>query len=247
MRFDLEKKSRVLELLKEGKAKEDIMSESGLSWSQIAGIQRREKDRVKSVPIIDENLATSFADAVRTTDGDADRSTTKTAAIIKPTEMEEPKEGVIARIAVQVDTFEPLLGAVIGEDKQAFLKSLHKRTTIELTALEKVVLDTVKIGNLTNQLRHIYYMFCSGLEVGTAALGLKSSGYTKVMMSQDKEVRMILQELALQYKDRLQVSVKPEIRLAMLSVTTLMATDARNRLAPATGEAPRFSQEYSDL
>ncbi|NDC23090.1 MAG: hypothetical protein EBZ49_03020 [Proteobacteria bacterium] len=266
MRLNPEQKQRVLDMFKQGKSKDDIMTESGFQMNQINGILRRDKDKNNTVEMpsespetevleINEDLAGSFAQAIEVPPPETKEDSANFKRVIKlaketrtpkvsrtkknTEETDEPKESVVSRIVIQVETFEPLLNGIIGDDKQEFLKSLPKRSLVELKALEKVIMDTVKIGNLTNQLRHIYYMLCSGLEVGTSAIGLKSQGYTKVMMSQDKEVKMILQEMALQYKDKIQVSTRPELRLAMISVSSLLATDARNRTqVPAPVPAP---------
>jgi len=253
MRLNPEQKQKVLDMLSEGKSKSDIQTESGLEMKQINGIARRQKahntvatpnENIEgSIVEIDDATAESFAQAIEVPPEGPKENKTELKKVlrtvnkeprakkVKAVEPEEPKEAIIARIVIQVETFEPLLCGVMGEDKQEFIKSLPKRSAVELKALEKVIADTVKIGNLTNQMRHIYYMLCSGLEVGTSAIGLKSQGYTKVMMAQDREIKMILQEMALHYKDKVQVSTRPELRLAMLSVSTLLATDARNRHA----------------
>ena len=90
-------------------------------------------------------------------------------------------------------------------------------------------------------------MGASGLEVATSQfLGMKTQGYTRVLMAQDAEVKMILQEIAMLHKDRLGNSTRPELRLALLTVSTLMAIDAKNRQGSPPGSAPS-ADKYADL
>lgn len=144
-------------------------------------------------------------------------------------ETDSDKEELIADISVSVITFTPLLKSIHRGDSDDFLKSLGKKSVPELKALRTVIQNQVQVGNLTNQLRHLYYMASSGIEAFAPMIGLRADGYTRLLMSQDDEIRMILQEIALANKDKFGFTQKPELRLAMISCTSLLAVDARNR------------------
>lgn len=159
-------------------------------------------------------------------------------AAVKADEVETSREDVVAGIATFVDVFHPLVSDTTG-DKKEFAKSLGKKSLQELKALDSTLREKVKIGNLTNQLRHLFYTLTSGVEVAGGYAGLKTSGYARVIMSQDAEVRLILQELAYTHKDKLGGTMRPEMRLAMLAFSTLMAVDARNRAVPVAPAEPK--------
>lgn len=196
-----------------------------------------------------EKMADSFADAIEVKDVPTTESTKiklkggwKGPVVKKPKvekdpeakqaekeEIELQRQTLIASISVMVETFEPLLKSITHGMKDAYIRGLSKKSLAELKATESVIKEQVKIGNVSNQLRHMYYMCASGLEVGGSIIGLKTEGYTRVLMSQDDEIRMILQEIALLHKDKFTMSTRPELRLGLLSFTALMATDSKNR------------------
>ena len=96
------------------------------------------------------------------------------------------------------------------------------------------LIKTRTIANVTNQLRHTVSLAAQGCEaLISTVLGMRTQGFAAAITTQDEEVRMILWEIALEQVDAFNKLQRPELRLAMLFSTTLLATeptDASNRL-----------------
>jgi len=144
----------------------------------------------------------------------------------------EKKPDLIAKITFNVNTFEALLGDVIRGDKDAFLKSLDKMGSAVLEATLKTIETTRSIKNLTNQFLQFFYMGSSIVEVGTQQfLGMKTQGFTNMLQqTQHDELRMIMQEMAMEQKEKFQKIQRPEVRLAMIMTTTLLSVNSQNSI-----------------
>lgn len=144
----------------------------------------------------------------------------------------EKKPDLIAKITFNVNTFESLLADVIRGDKEAFLKSLDKMGSALLETTLKTIETTRSIKNLTNQFLQFFYMGSSVVEVGTQQfLGMKTQGFTNMLQqTQNEELRMIMQEMAMEQKEKFQRIQRPEVRLAMIMTTTLLAVNSQNSI-----------------
>jgi len=144
----------------------------------------------------------------------------------------EKKPDLIAKITFNVNTFEALLADVIRGDKEAFLKSLDKMGSAVLETTLKTIETTRSIKNLTNQFLQFFYMGSSMVEIGSQQfLGMRTQGFTNMLQqTQHDELRMIMQEMAMEQKEKFQKIQRPEVRLAMIMTTTLLAVNSQNSL-----------------
>lgn len=143
------------------------------------------------------------------------------------------KAELIGRIAFNVNTFESLLGDVIKGDKDRFLTGLEKQGVASLEITLKTIETTRSVKNLSNQFLQVFSIGSSFVEMGTQRyLGMKTQGFTQAMLqTQQEELRLIMTELAMEQKDKFQKIQRPEVRLAMIMTTTLMAVSTQNSLA----------------
>jgi uncharacterized protein YdbL (DUF1318 family) len=168
-----------------------------------------------------------------------------------PKEPDDPaaKSELIGKITLNANAFESLLKEHLVPTKEAFLAGLGKKSAEELSVVLKTMEYARSVGNLTNQLRHLTFMAASAVELGSKSVGLKTEGYANALRAQDDEIRMILQEIAMERASSFQKYQRPELRLAMLFSTTLLATDSQNRLKEATAKKvdPDVSKQFKDL
>jgi len=170
------------------------------------------------------------------------RSTIRMPTVIEELAVEAPvrpktpaptpssKADIISRISMNVESFEPLLKSVLLPDKHTFMNSLYNKSEAQLETLLAVVVKTRTLANITNQLRHTVYMVAQGAEIATTAfLGMKTQGFATTLSTQDEEIKMILREIALEQLETFDKLQRPELRLALLFSTTLLATDSANR------------------
>ena len=174
-----------------------------------------------------------------------------TASRSAPKEPDDPaaKSELIGKITLNANAFESLLKEHLVPTKEAFLTGLAKKSAEELGVVLKTMEYARSVGNLTNQLRHLTFMAASAVELGSKSVGLKTEGYANALRAQDDEIRMILQEIAMERASSFQKYQRPELRLAMLFSTTLLATDSQNRLKEATAKKvdPDVSKQFKDL
>ena len=111
--------------------------------------------------------------------------------------------------------------------------------------LLRVIEKARLVGNMTNQLKHMFWMTASALEVGTQYVGLKAQGFTTALKTQEVELSMILKEIAMEQADALTFHQRPEMRLAFLVSTTLLTVDTMNRRGPQA--KPSVKEKYEDL
>lgn len=173
--------------------------------------------------------------------------------IVKIVENPEDKADVITRITFNVSNFGSLLTGVIGEDKDAFLKSLLKKSLPELELTLKLLENQRIVSNIANQMKHLLFMGTSFLEIGSKQfLKIQSDGYSNAIQQRDKEIEMILRELCMNNVSKLEKIQRPELRLVTILTTTLLAIDMKNRQA---GKVPvnvlktneDLKNEYNDL
>ena len=167
---------------------------------------------------------------------------------------------MITRIQMNVENFAPLLKHIVKPDADTFQKELFYKSDDELKLLLRVIERARLTGNMANQLKHVFWMTTSAVEVAAPMIGVKAQGLTHALRQQDEEIALILKELALERADALQNAQRPEVRLAFLVSTTLLSVDSLNRLkasrqkptAPAQGGAPQAvdpprEEKYTDL
>ena len=156
---------------------------------------------------------------------------------------------VIAKITLNCNSFEPLLGDYLKPSKDAVLAGLPKRSLSDLETFLKTIEYARTVSNLTNQMRHLCYMSAQAIEMGSRRMGLKTQGYAESIRAQDTEIRLILKEIAMERAASLQTIQRPELRLALILSTTLLATDSQNRLAEHTKAKvdPEVANTFKDL
>lgn len=142
------------------------------------------------------------------------------------------KADLIGKISFNVNTFESLLADVIRGDKDRFLNGLEKHSVASLEITLKTIETTRSVKNIANQFMNIFAMGSSFVEMGTQKyLKMNTQGFTQAMLqTQQEELRLIMTELAMEQKDKVQKIQRPEVRLAMIMTTTLMAVSNQNNL-----------------
>jgi len=145
---------------------------------------------------------------------------------------------LLSTITMNVNSFEPLLKDLLKPNKDEFLNGLRKKSTPELAVTLKMLEHTRSVGNISNQLRHFFYMGASGVElVATNFFKLKAQGYAMALRTQDEEIRMIMKEICMERVESLKKIQRPELRLAAVMATTLLAVDSQNRFAATAAPA----------
>jgi hypothetical protein len=164
------------------------------------------------------------------------------------------KADLITQITLNVEAFEPLLKTIVQPDRATFLKSLYSKSEKDLVVILGVINKTRTLANASNQLRHTLYMTAQGAEAVTSRfMNMKTEGFAQALRTQDEEIRMILREIVMDKLDSLQKLQRPELRLAMLFSTTLLATDSANRIKDASRKqleatvSADTQQKHSDL
>lgn len=140
------------------------------------------------------------------------------------------KSVLITKITVNVENFETVLASHIKPTKEAYLKRVSGMNLQELkTTLG--VLETVRSSNnLANQMKHMLFGGASLIEYGSAKVGLKTQGYAQLVRAQEEEIQSILREIALNNVESFKSVQRPELRLATILATSLLACDSRNRI-----------------
>jgi hypothetical protein len=159
-------------------------------------------------------------------------------------EDEASKPDLIAKIHFNVNTFEALLKDITKGDKDAFIKSLDKMSVSSLENTLKLIETTRSVKNLSNQFLHFFWIGSTMVEIGTQQyLGMKTQGFTMALQqTQQDELRLIMQEIAMEQKDKFQKVQRPEVRLAMIMTTTLLAVNTNNNIM-ASKQQPQQHQQ----
>ena len=167
------------------------------------------------------------------------------AVVVREVDDPAKKPDLIAKITFNVNTFETLLVDIIKGDKEAFLKGLDKMGSTVLEATLKTIETTRSVKNLTNQFLHFFYMGSTMVEVGTQQfMGMRTQGFTNMLQqTQADELRMIMQEIAMEQKEKFQRIQRPEVRLAMIMTTTLLAVNSQNNLVAMRQQQSRPVQQ----
>jgi hypothetical protein len=141
------------------------------------------------------------------------------------------KDTLVAKITLNVNSFEALLGDVVRPDRAAFLAGLPKRSRDDLAGLLKTIELTRTTANLTNYFMQMLFMGSGLVEAGTQQwLGMDTRGYTQALQTQRDELRMIMHELAMENATAFQRVQRPEVRLAVIMTSTLLMVNTQNSL-----------------
>lgn len=159
---------------------------------------------------------------------------------------------VIQRIMFNVEHFAPMIRKIIGDDADGFIQSLSGRSDRELEGLLAVIDRTRAVGNLATTFRHTFYMAAQGAEVVSSQfLNMRTRGFVQALQAQDTEIQMAIKELAIDNYNRFNKMNRPEMRLGMLAVMTLIQVDSTARIREAMGQAPSVNtttqEKYGDL
>lgn len=150
--------------------------------------------------------------------------------VIQPEEFED-KSVYIAKIQMNVDNFADVLKDHIKPDRDGFLAKVSKMSLSDLSSTLKLLETIRSSNNLANQMKYLLYGGANFIELGTQRfLGLKTQGYAQQLRQQEAEIQSCLREIAINNVESYKKIEKPEMRLATVLVTTLLATDSRNRL-----------------
>jgi hypothetical protein len=150
---------------------------------------------------------------------------------VAPVDDGASKGELIAKITLNVSSFEPLLKDILVPNKDSFLAALQKKTAADLETIYKNIETTRSVKNMTNQMAHFFFMGSSFVEMGTQKfLNMQTQGFTQALQAQQDEIKMILQEICLERQDTLKKVQRPEARLALLVTTTLLGVNIQNQI-----------------
>lgn len=187
----------------------------------------------------------------------ADHLFTQPEPELAPEPEQEPRENpvernaVIQRIVLNLENFAPMFAFV--HNKAEFVKSLHSRSLPDLKGILLTMEQTRTTVNLANQFKQTFLMASKATEVlGARYLTLKTDGFVDALQSQKQELDMIFRELAIEYAPRFNFQTRPEMRLGLVYVMTLLQVDNTNRIkaviASAKEDVPAATQEsFADL
>ena len=139
------------------------------------------------------------------------------------------KGTLIAKISSLVSTFAPILVNHV-KDPARFIESLPSKSQSDLKTTLDLLEGTKNIAMGGRALFNLFGMVAGGVEklVGTTGI-LRGEGYQAALLSQEEELRLIFHELAFENVDSIKKVQSPTARLCFLMVTTLFATDSRNK------------------
>jgi hypothetical protein len=183
------------------------------------------KSRAKDASGLDDLLA-EFEPSVS-----APLAKSKKTTFAMPVEQFEDKSVYIAKIQMNVDNFADVLKDHIKPDRDGFLTKVSKMSLSDLNSTLKLLETVRSSNNLANQMKYLLYGGANFIELGTQRLlGMKTQGYAQQLRQQEAEIQSCLREIAINNVEAYKKIEKPEMRLATVLVTTLIATDSRNRL-----------------
>jgi hypothetical protein len=161
----------------------------------------------------------------------------------------ETKASLIGKITINANAFEPLLIDHLLPNKDAYLQGLSKRSEEDLVVQLRTLEYARTVGNLTNQMKHLTYLGVSTVELFGSKVGLKTQGYADAVKAQEREIQMILKEVAMERAEGWGKAQRPELRLAMVLANTLLAIDSQNRTrALQTNQINETtSKQFADL
>jgi hypothetical protein len=166
----------------------------------------------------------------------------------------EDKSVYIAKIQLNVDNFADVFKDHIKPDRDGFLAKVSKMSLSDLNSTLKLLETIRSSNNLANQMKYLLYGGANFIELGTQRfLGMKTQGYAQQLRQQEAEIQSCLREIAINNVESYKKIEKPEMRLATVLVTTLLATDSRNRLEGMRNDfknkpvSPEQEEKYDDL
>jgi uncharacterized protein YdbL (DUF1318 family) len=155
---------------------------------------------------------------------------------------------------MNVDNFPEVLKDHIKPDRDGYIAKICKMSISDLHQTLKLLETVRSSNNMANQLKYLLYGASSIIEAGTQRfLGMQTQGYTQMVRQQEAEIQSCLREIAINNVDRYKSIEKPEARLVTVLVTTLLATDSRNRMERVRSEFkaktvdPDAEKKYEDL
>jgi len=180
-------------------------------------------------------------------------SKSRSQMVVQSEEFED-KSVYIAKIQMNVDNFADVLKDHIKPDRDGFLAKVSKMSLSDLNSTLKLLETIRSSNNLANQMKYLLYGGANFIELGTQRfLGMKTQGYAQQLRQQEAEIQSCLREIAINNVESYKKIEKPEMRLATVLVTTLLATDSRNRLEGMRNEfknkpvSPEQEEKYDDL
>jgi len=140
------------------------------------------------------------------------------------------RDDVCQRIIFIVENFGPIVVGITGANAAAFLQQLTSKSDLELSRLLRTLERTRSVGNIAAGFKQLFYFTGQATEMITKVVGLKTDGFANHLREQDRELTMIMKEIALNQWERVKGLDSPEMRLGSLFCLTLMQTDAVNRM-----------------
>lgn len=148
-----------------------------------------------------------------------------------PVVQEEDKAVYITKIQMNIDNFADVLRDHIKPDRDTFMGRVCKMSTADLKQTLSLLETVRSSNNLANQLKYLLFGATNLIEAGTQRfLGMKTRGYAEMVRQQEAELQSCLREIAINNVESYKKVERPEMRLATVLVTTLLATDSRNRM-----------------
>ena len=174
-------------------------------------------------------------------------------ALPKPKEPEEDKSIVIAKIQMNVDNFPEVLKDYIKPDRDTFIAKVNKMSPADLKHTLSLLQTVRSSANMANQMKYLLFGATGMIEVASQRfLGMNTRGYADMVRQQEVEIQSCLREIAINNVESYKKIERPEMRLATVLVTTLLAVDSRNRMeqvrtqfktAPVTEETEKQFEE----
>jgi hypothetical protein len=134
-------------------------------------------------------------------------------------------------------------------DKTKFLVELGQYSVHDLEGLLENMETTRSTTNFSAQFKNIFFVVSRATETLGGLVKLKTTGLTDALLQQQQELDYIFKEIAIQYSDNFKVSLRPEVRLALLFGFTVLQVDSTNcikeRIKPKA--APEITTKYNDL
>lgn len=152
-------------------------------------------------------------------------------ALPKPKEPEEDKSIVIAKIQMNVDNFPEVLKDYIKPDRDTFIAKVNKMSPADLKHTLSLLQTVRSSANMANQMKYLLFGATGMIEVASQRfLGMNTRGYADMVRQQEAEIQSCLREIAINNVESYKKIERPEMRLATVLVTTLLAVDSRNRM-----------------
>ena len=156
---------------------------------------------------------------------------------------------IIAKISSLITAFGPILSSHV-KDPVKFIDALPGKSLADLKSTLEMLETTKSITLGARGLFNMFNMVAQGVEkAGSQFLHLRTEGFSTALLTQEEELRLIFQELAYENVDSIKRVQSPTARLAFLMITTLLATDSRNRTSGVEAPPDMASAEakFSDL